>query len=272
MQPIVDTDTGRVAGHEALLRGPEGTTAALFAAAARLDHQVILEANARQLAIGRFPDLPPRQRLFVNIDAMVYDMPAAPGHPAILAHQIVLEISERQPIVDKPALWAQVRAWGEAGFAIALDDYGTGFMGLGALLTLRPDFLKLDRVIVESVERDPVHRAAVKNMVALGRDLEISVIAEGVETLDEFGELRACGFRYMQGFLMGRPQGELVAGTGTTAAPPAVLASGRWGCALTERPGNTRSHAGDGTRLIPLCNRDPLMGRGSSPAAPPPQD
>ena len=216
LQPIVDTDTGRVVGHEALLRGPEGTPwespAALFAAAARLGHQVILEANARQLAIRRLPDLPPPQRLFVNIDAMVYDMPAAPGHPDILAHQIVLEISERQPIVDNPALWAQVRAWREAGFAIALDDYGTGFMGLGALLKLRPDLLKLDRVIVESVERDPVHRAAVKNMVALGRDLEISVIAEGVETLDEFWELRACGVRYMQGFLLGSPQRPAVAG------------------------------------------------------------
>lgn len=102
LQPIVDTDTGRVVGHEALLRGPLGTTwaspAALFAAAARLGHQIILEANARHLAIRRLPDLPSHQRLFVNIDAMVHDMPAAPGHPPLLVHRIVLEISERQPI------------------------------------------------------------------------------------------------------------------------------------------------------------------------------
>ncbi len=216
LQPIIDTDTGRVVGHEALLRGPEGTPwespAVLFAAAVRLGHQVILEANARHLAIRRLTDLPTAQRLFVNIDAMVYDMPAAPGHHGILPHRIVLEISERQPIVDNPALWDQVRAWRESGFAIALDDYGTGYMGLGALLRLRPDLLKLDRVVVQSVERDPVHRAAVKNMVDLGRDLEITVIAEGVETLAEFWALRACGVRYMQGFLLGKPQREPVVG------------------------------------------------------------
>ena len=214
LQPIVDTDTGRVVGHEALLRGPQGTAwespAALFAAASRLGHQVILEANARQLAMRRLPDIPPQHRLFVNIDAMVDDMPAAPGRPAILPHRVVLEISERQPIIDNPALWAQVRAWRDAGFAIALDDYGTGFMGLGALLKLRPDLLKLDRVIIQHVEQDRMHRAAVKNMVDLGRDLEITIIAEGVETLDEFWTLRACGVRYMQGFLLGKPQREPV--------------------------------------------------------------
>ena len=209
LQPIVDTDTGRVVGHEALLRGPRGTPwetpAALFAAAERLGHQVILEVNARQLALRRLIDVPPQQCLFVNIDAMVDDMPAAPGRPEILPHRVVLEISERQPIVDNPALWAQVRTWRDAGFAIALDDYGTGFMGLGALLKLRPDLLKLDRVIVQHVEQDRVHRAVVKNIVELGRELEITIIAEGVETLDEFWALRACGVRYMQGFLLGKP-------------------------------------------------------------------
>ncbi len=216
LQPIVDTDSGRVVGHEALLRGPLGTDwatpAALFAAAARLGHQIILEANARHLAIRRLSDLPPHQRLFVNIDAMVYDMPPAPGHPPLLVHRIVLEISERQPIVDNPALWAQVRAWREAGFAIALDDYGAGYMGLGALLKLRPNLLKLDRVIIQGVDRDPLHRAAVKNMVDFGRDMDITVVAEGVETLDEFWALRACGVRYMQGYLLGQPQPAPVAG------------------------------------------------------------
>ncbi len=119
LQPIVDTDTGRIVAHEALLRGPQGTPwespGALFAAAARLGHQVILEANARRLAIQRLSDLPSDQRLFVNIDAMVPDMPAAPRHPDILVHRIVLEISERQPIIDNPALWDQVSTWREAG-------------------------------------------------------------------------------------------------------------------------------------------------------------
>ena len=86
LQPIVDTDTGRVVAHEALLRGPQGTPwespGALFAAAARLGHQVILEANARRLAIQRLSDLPSDQRLFVNIDAT----PGYAGWPKTSRH------------------------------------------------------------------------------------------------------------------------------------------------------------------------------------------
>ncbi len=224
LQPIVDTDTGRVVAHEALLRGPQDTPwaspGALFAAAARLGHQAILEANARRLAIQRLPDLPSAQRLFVNIGTMVPDMPPTPKDAPILVHRIVLEISERQPIIDNSALWDQVSAWREAGYAIALDDYGAGYMGLGALLKLRPNLLKLDRVITQGVDQDPVHRVAVKNMVDLGRDLDILVIAEGVETLGEFWALRACGVRYMQGYLLGKPRWEPV--KGPVAIPPSV--------------------------------------------------
>ncbi|MCL5116964.1 MAG: EAL domain-containing protein, partial [Firmicutes bacterium] len=106
-------------------------------------------------------------------------------------------------------------------YAIALDDYGAGYMGLGALLKLRPDLLKLDRVITEGVDQDPVHRVAVKNMVDLGRDLDILVIAEGVETLEEFWALRACGVRYMQGYLLGKPR--LAPVKGAVAIPPSAL-------------------------------------------------
>lgn len=210
LQPIVDAATGHVVAHEALLRGPEGTDwespLALFAAAERLGHRTILEANARHMALSRLSDIPPYQRLFINIDVMSLDMPVAPGYRALRTDRVVLEISERQPIVDNPHLVAQVHAWRAAGFTIALDDYGAGYMGLGALLKLRPDLLKLDRVIIHGVTTDAVHRAAVRNMVELGRDLSIVIVAEGVETAEEYSALRDCGVQYMQGYLFGRPQ------------------------------------------------------------------
>lgn len=196
--------------HEALLRGPQGTRwespAALFTAATKLGHRTILEANARHLAVARLPDLPIAQRLFINIDALSPDMPATPGHREIPPQRLVLEISEQQPILDNPGLLQQVQAWRATGFAIAVDDYGAGYMGLGALLELRPDWLKLDRVITAGVDRDPAHWAAVRNMVELGVALGTTIIAEGVETPAEFWALRECGVRYMQGYLLGRPQ------------------------------------------------------------------
>ncbi len=212
LQPIVDGETGQVVAHEALLRGPRGTPwespDVLFQSAIRLGHQTMLEANARRLAVSRLEHLPSHQRLFINVDCLSPDLPLAPGQAHIPPARIVLEISERQSIIDNPSLLAQAARWRAAGFAIALDDYGAGFMGPGALLKLRPDILKLDRVIVSGISGDPMHHTVVCNIVNMAQSLNIGVVAEGVETPEEFWRLRDCGVRLMQGYLLGRPQDE----------------------------------------------------------------
>lgn len=212
LQPIVNLDTGDVRAHEALLRGPRGTLweapHALFASADRLGQRQALEAYARKLAVARLQDLPPTQKLFLNVDIWDPDMPIVtpPGH--IPAERIVIEISERQPVVDNPPLLAQVQRWRAMGHLIALDDYGAGYMGIGALLTLEPDILKLDRVMIAAVHQDRRRQAIVRAMAQLGDALGVAVIAEGVETTEELACVREAGVRWGQGFALGRPQRE----------------------------------------------------------------
>lgn len=218
LQPIVDTETGRVIGHEALLRGPRGTSfedpGTLFAAAARLGLRDLLEANARWLAGSRLKDLPDDQKLFINVDALNRDMPPIPGRPNLPRERIALEISERQPILDNDVLLEQVARWRAMGHPIVIDDYGAGYMGLGALFALHPDILKIDQGVVTGIAADPVRQAAVEAVAHIARRAGFLLIAEGVETSDEFAVLKECGVRYMQGFLLGRPHDQ--------PAPPLV--------------------------------------------------
>ncbi len=210
LQPIVDLETGQVVAHEALLRGPQGTQwespAALFHAANRLGHRDVLEATARKLALDRLKDLPAHQKLFINVDAWSPDIPAMPGRPDIPPERVVLELSERQPILDNPALLDQVRHWRANGHSIALDDYGAGYMGVGALLMLEPDLIKLDHIMIADIDRDRKRQAIVQGLARLSGPLQATIIAEGLETPEEIACVRALGIRFGQGYALGRPQ------------------------------------------------------------------
>ncbi len=210
LQPIVDLHSGNVLAHEALLRGAPGTEwespAALFKQVSALGHRVTLEAIARDLSLRRLADLPQSQKLFVNIDALSPEIPAMPGHPEIDPQRVVLEVSEQQPVLTNSTLREQVARWREQGHAIALDDYGSGYMGLGAILTLMPDLLKLDRVIIADLDQDPKRQVIVKHMVEMCGELGILLLAEGIETVAELRALQDVGVTAGQGFLLGRPQ------------------------------------------------------------------
>lgn len=205
LQPIAHLGTGDVVAHEALLRdGRELHTDAtdLFREAARDGQQGALEQMALDLALRRVNDLPTGQKLFVNVGEPT--SPALP--PAADPARVVLEVSEGNPIVDNPQIIAMARAWREAGYAVALDDYGVGHMGLGALLVLKPRIVKLDRLLTRGIDHDPARQAVLRSVQRLAQDIDLTVIAEGIETAEELAYVRAVGIHYGQGFLLGRPE------------------------------------------------------------------
>ncbi len=206
LQPIAHLGTGDVVAHEALLRDGRGfhtdSATALFREAAREGQQGALEQTALDLALRRVNDLPMGQKLFVNVGE-----PAGPTLPAAAdPARVVLEVSEGHNIVDNPRIIAQARAWREAGYAIALDDYGVGHMGLGALLVLKPQIVKLDRLLIRGLDHDPARQAILRSVQRLAQDMDLTVIAEGIETTEELAYLRTIGVHYGQGFLLGRPE------------------------------------------------------------------
>ena len=93
-----------------------------------------------------------------------------------------------------------------AGFLLAVDDFGAGFTNVRVLIELGPDFVKLDRSLVAGAARHPRRRVFIESMAVLGRRINCSVVAEGVETTEDLAAVRACGIECAQGWAIAAPQ------------------------------------------------------------------
>jgi EAL domain-containing protein (putative c-di-GMP-specific phosphodiesterase class I) len=93
----------------------------------------------------------------------------------------------------------------EQGFRIAIDDIGAGYSGLTSFAQLEPEVVKLDMALVRDIDRRPTSRKLVGSLIALCTELDMKVVAEGIETAAERDTLHALGCTWMQGYLLGRP-------------------------------------------------------------------
>jgi EAL domain-containing protein (putative c-di-GMP-specific phosphodiesterase class I) len=91
------------------------------------------------------------------------------------------------------------------GLRIAVDDAGAGYSSLRHVLELRPDFIKIDRWLIDGIAHDHARRVAVGAFMSLARDLGSVVIAEGVEQAADLAAVRRLGLHAVQGYLLGRP-------------------------------------------------------------------
>lgn len=118
---------------------------------------------------------------------------------------IVFEIVEHSPAreSDLPNALRELRA---LGFRIAVDDLGEGASGLRRLVEVQPEFAKIDHFFVRDIDRDDKRRAVVRGLTAVGHDLGVVVVAEGVEREEERQALLDLGVPLLQGFLFGKPE------------------------------------------------------------------
>jgi len=120
--------------------------------------------------------------------------------------RLELEITESTIIADKTRTLHTLRQIRALGVTIALDDFGTGYSSLDTLRSFPFDKIKLDRSFMKEVESSPQSKAIVRAVLALGKSLNIPVLAEGVETSDQLAVLLREGCDEAQGYLLGRPQ------------------------------------------------------------------
>ena len=118
---------------------------------------------------------------------------------------LTLELTEHVMVVNSEAVASKMRALRAAGLAIALDDFGTGYSSLEYLHKLPLNQLKIDRSFVKAATENPRSATLVRNIVRLARDLDISVVAEGVETAEQFALVLGAGCTVFQGYLFSRP-------------------------------------------------------------------
>jgi EAL domain-containing protein (putative c-di-GMP-specific phosphodiesterase class I) len=161
------------------------------------------------------------------------------------AKQLELEITESALIANLALSIEHLKAWKQLGVRIAMDDFGTGHSSLSSLSSLPVDRLKLDRSLVHRMTLDRKGAAIMRLVVSLGAELDMEVIAEGVETEEQLQMLTDLGCPQAQGYLLGRPMtAELVqVALGKTWGNRAVPLRPRVGCAARESQRIDRSAA-----------------------------
>lgn len=144
--------------------------------------------------------------------------------------RMLFEITEVEQVRDTARLRETIAAQRAHGVRIAIDDFGAGYAGLGLLVEVRPDIVKLDMHLVRGVDHDPVRARIVGAIACACRGLGITVIAEGIETQGELAALHGMGIRHFQGYLLARP------GLGILPEVAAIAAGERPSMRLPRRP------------------------------------
>jgi sensor c-di-GMP phosphodiesterase-like protein len=219
-QPIVDIRTGKLRGAEVLARWrkPDGTILlpATFIPLAE-SSGIILDltrALMRQVAkdLGRALAQRPHLKISFNVIArhfadkeVVNDVSQIFRHSPLRLSQIVLEVTERQPIESLTETRRVIAALQGLGVQVAIDDVGTGHGGLSYMLKLGVDIIKIDKMFVDSLGIDGNSTAIVETLIDLAQSLRMEVVAEGVENFEQVIHLRNLGIRAAQGHIFAPP-------------------------------------------------------------------
>jgi EAL domain-containing protein (putative c-di-GMP-specific phosphodiesterase class I) len=213
-QPVRHLPDGAIMGYEALIRGPHGSSleppAVLFAVAHENEMDVELETLCLETIFSNLPRAVGERRLFVNASAMLL------RHPVFLDERnlasinrshadVVVEISEKEMVRDYDAFREVLELVRRAHMKIAIDDAGSGYSGLEAILQVKPDYIKVADSLVRHIHEDPIKREIIVSLAAIGKRIGAALVAEGIEVEPERKTLVDLGVEFGQGYLLGRP-------------------------------------------------------------------
>ena len=215
-QPIYDAVDQRVWGYEALVRGLSGEGAPEVLAKVSPEQLYRFDQDCRVKAIELASRLfPAGEELKLSINFLpkaVYEPAACLRATLRAARQfsfpmssIMFEFTENEEVRDTTHLTNIITEYRRHGFTTALDDFGAGYAGLGLLADFQPDLIKIDMRLIRGIDTSPARRAVVDGILAIARELDIKVLAEGIETVEEFQVLKEAGIRLFQGFWFARP-------------------------------------------------------------------
>ena len=211
-QPQINPITGEVTGAEALARWDHVATAEqLFAraAAAGLSERLSRRVQSKALRAASAWE-GPLWRLPISINLLADDI-VQEGYEDWLLDEVTaagidpmrvtVEITENALLIDLDAVGARLQKLREAGIRVALDDFGTGYASLSYLGTLPLDALKIDRGLITRIGTSERDRIVVRSIFGLARELDLTVIVEGVESTAQLVLLAEWGCDLYQGFL-----------------------------------------------------------------------
>jgi EAL domain-containing protein (putative c-di-GMP-specific phosphodiesterase class I) len=215
-QPLVDLARGVVCGWEMLARFDHPLAAAppeWFAAAARLGVAGRLEAVLVEAGLAARAALPANCFVTINVTPAALTTPevrSALAGPRDLGG-VVVEITEQAAVDDYEPIGRVLDDLRARGAAVAVDDAGAGYASLSHIVTLRPQFVKLDRGLVADLDRDEAKVAVIEAFGSFANRIDAWIVAEGVERTAELDVLLQLGVPLAQGYGLARP-GPLLAG------------------------------------------------------------
>lgn len=217
-QPIVNVHARRIFAHEGLVRGTGGEPAGSVLSRITPANRYAFDQACRDKVIQTASRLQMPSHLSINF------MPNAIYRPELCirstlraarrhgfpVERIIFETVEGEQVSDGNWLAEILSEYRRIGFKTAIDDFGAGFAGLNLLADFQPDIVKLDMALIRAIDQSRPRRAIVAGVVAMCRQLDIEVIAEGIETADEARCLADLGIALMQGYWFARPQFERI--------------------------------------------------------------
>lgn len=212
-QPIVDVRDQSIFAYEALARGLNGGGAAEVLGQVDQNNRYQFDQTCRVKAIRL------AAQLGMNCHVSINFLPNAVYEPATCIRatleaakrynfpvdRLIFEVTENEKVVDSGHLKRIIQEYHRQGFKTAIDDFGAGYSGLNLLAEFQPDIIKLDMDLMRDIDTDLTRQAIVRGIMAMCQALNITVIAEGIETTAEYHVLRDLGVHHFQGYLFARP-------------------------------------------------------------------
>ncbi|MBB1438845.1 EAL domain-containing protein [Shewanella sp. SG41-4] len=212
-QPIINCKTNTIFGYEALVRGLHNESAFSIIAQVNDDNRYLFDQLCRVKAIALAAKLKLDSMLSINFlpnaiykpERCIRTTLEAAKEYGFPTNRIMFEFTENENISDTEFVKGIVEYYKQSGFITALDDFGSGYAGLGLLADFQTNIIKFDMNLIRNIDQDNTRQAIIKNCLNLFAELNIISLAEGVETIEEMLWLRDCGIELMQGYLFAKP-------------------------------------------------------------------
>jgi EAL domain-containing protein (putative c-di-GMP-specific phosphodiesterase class I) len=219
-QPILHLGTGRIAGFEALMRWQSPTRGQIapdvFIPLAEASGLLLpIERMVRNSPMAAAVTWPQDLSVSINCPAFEFRDPTLPRRmrerlrqTGFSAHRCFIEITESALLEEDEVVLAVMNEIKQMGVRLAIDDFGSGHASLGYLHRFPFDRIKIDKSLVQAMDRSAGAAAIVEATMALGQRLGLELVAEGVETRGQLESLRRLGCTHAQGYFIGRPMDE----------------------------------------------------------------
>ena len=218
-QPILNMHTGKIYAVEALLRNfrDAGFKSIFDVFDTAYDENILyaFDILLREKTFKKFTTIQNYEeiKLFYNLDNRLFEMDDFSGGNTnamlkkfkIKKENICFEISERHEISNNSTMEKILTHYRDENFFVAIDDFGTGYAGFKLLFDSAPDILKIDRYLLENIDKSMKKQLMLRSITNLAIQLGIQVLAEGVETKGELLVCKEIGCHLVQGYLVQHP-------------------------------------------------------------------